>query len=258
MKRIKETRAIDLWAGDQLSNGQVVKGAALVDEEGPLRVAVTFAAPGEDDRTEVVAYDHRVPVWADVVADAEYRLDDYTETGGSRWIHADGSPWQLKVGDLEGDGERQLTIVLGDSGYHQLALSEISYRSEAGIKEVAGQYDETDSADDIEQLLLAASRLLGGRLSTPVETIQDKAAAVLQEAQEIVRDGRANVGEAVDFACASVAAGDEGLRQGLHNVATGWLVTASFDLGREGNQTAGAVEVLIRAKTLLLAERATV
>jgi hypothetical protein len=167
MKRIIETRAIDLWAGDQLSNGQTIKGVQLLDEDGPLRVAVTFAASGEDDRTETVAYDHRVPVWTDVVGADEYRLDDFTSTGGDRWIHADGSPWQLRVGDADGSGDRQLTLVLGDSAYHSLRLSEFSYRSEAGIREVAAAYDETGAVEDIEQVLLAASRLLGGRLSTP-------------------------------------------------------------------------------------------
>lgn len=193
VKTIIDTRVIDLWTGDQLSNGQVVKGIRLVDETGPLRCEVTVEVPGRGETTETVPYDTTVPVWADVTDESEYRLDDYRATGGNVWIHADGSPWQLRVGDLDGSGDRDLTIILGDCGYHQLRLSEISYRTPEGVAEVAKAYTETGprAEAEITQLLLAASRLLGGRLSQEVDARRQLEAA--DESSRLRREERARL-----------------------------------------------------------------
>jgi hypothetical protein len=87
---------------------------------------------------------------------------------------------------------------------------------------------------------------------TGYDTIQKQAAQALTLTQEGIRDGRLTIGEALDSACLKAADGDEHLAAGLNNIATGWLVTASFELGREGQQTVSASVLIVRAKTLLL------
>ena len=103
--------------------------------------------------------------WEDLppVPADEYRLDDYrceTAIGpqGNVWIHADRSVFAATV---EGEGvDTELHLFLGDMAYHSIPLWRVLLD---GARVTAETYDETGAADDIEQLLLAASRLLGAR-----------------------------------------------------------------------------------------------
>jgi hypothetical protein len=104
----------------------------------------------------------------------DYRLKDYSATGGSVWIAAPASAWTLRVGELDGAGDRQLTILLGDVAYHALRLSDFSYATEDGIANVARRYAETgpEAEAAITEILIAASRLLGGRLSAVATAVE--------------------------------------------------------------------------------------
>jgi len=80
--------------------------------------------------------------------------------------------------------------------------------------------------------------------------IQSQASTVLEKALDAVEHEGYSVGDAVDAACRVVSNGDSNLATALGHIATGWLVTAGFDIQREGREP-GAVEVLTRAKAAL-------
>lgn len=166
-KRIVEQRLIDLWPGDVLSNGQVIREIEVLDSyigtpEG-LQVRVVFGQPGREDREEILPYDKVVPHWADVTDQSEYKLETFGpydgpagRTEASTYISADGSPWQIAV-----EGE-QLRVILGDLAYTDLSLWEIVGRTPERVEQLGRDLSETGplAAAEIGEILKAAQRLL--------------------------------------------------------------------------------------------------
>jgi hypothetical protein len=122
---------------------------ARPDERIEMLDCATCGKPEADhDYENADACDYTAP-------DEAYTLRDYTRSGGGQWIAADCSPWQIKV-CYTPDGYR-LDLILGDMNYHDIDLTLLRIQ---GAKNTAAIYDETDGKADIEQILLAALRLL--------------------------------------------------------------------------------------------------
>jgi hypothetical protein len=90
-----------------------------------------------------------------VCPETAYTLRDYTRSGGGEWVAAEYSPWSLAI-RRNPDGI-ELGLSVGDMSYHSIPLEFVKLH---GAKHTAEVFNETDAAADIEQILLAALRLL--------------------------------------------------------------------------------------------------
>lgn len=83
--------------------------------------------------------------------------------------------------------------------------------------------------------------------------IQHSALQALTDTQEALREQPGVLlGDALKASCERIAKGDGDFAQGIENIALAWLMTATFDLQREGLQEVSANAVIVRAKTALL------
>jgi hypothetical protein len=89
-----------------------------------------------------------------VLPESEYELKSYPKMPGSdavTYVTAEWSAWTIRV------TEHTLHLTLGDMGYHDIPRRELATDN---IRQLAQDFDETGAVNDIEQILLAAKRLL--------------------------------------------------------------------------------------------------